>query len=49
MYHFILELLKKSIIHYNYNFQKYIIETQFMSFYIRKSCKFMAFTYVIKL
>ena len=26
---------------------KSAIQTQFMAFYIRKSCKFMSFTYVI--
>ena len=47
MYPFILELFKKSVIH-NYNYViKIIIQIQFMSFYIRKSYKFMSFIYVI--
>ena len=41
IYLFILEVLKKSTIQ-NYNYViKVIIQTQFMSFYIRKTYKFM--------
>ena len=47
MYPFILELFKKFIIQ-NYNYViKIIIQTQFMSFYIRNLYKFAAFIYVI--
>ena len=47
MYLFILELHKKSAIQ-NYNYViKSVIQTQFMAFYIRKSCKFMSFICVM--
>ena len=42
-----LELQKKYIIQNYNNVNKSIIETDFMSFYTRKSYKFMAFFYVM--
>ena len=47
IYLFIIELLKKSAIQNYYYVIKIIIQTQFVSFYIRKTYKFISFIYVI--
>ena len=49
LWHFILENHVIYIIHLCHNYFKIIIVTEFMSFYIRKSCKFMSFIYVTHL